>query len=323
MIMEKSNQFNKETKWMIYFKNFGLSLFISWFFIFIGLIVIVSLLSLGLLLKNSHTLSSVNFICILFIATLSMLLAYSGVHRVNISINDVLSRREIIYVMYKKIPYIFIYLLAVVLLFFVNYFIQNFFSKFVIIPFIGPYLLTLFSIPFFLLNFIVLIFAALSFIFVPLLVGEGEQPLDSLKKFINLFKQKSFYLILFAILSIILLVLCSFVVIIISLLAVTSTKFGQWNVNIGYPSIVNKYALSWGLPNILQWIIPKTNTYEIIDLISTYGKDAILQYRNILQYIIMGSYLLISSVVIAIPIVIYSTVASNFYKYLKKISSIE
>ncbi len=246
---------------------------------------------------------------------ISLLIAYAGVHRINSNtIGSDLSVKQAFTETIKKTHYIIMITLGVFLSICIVASIEFGVSYISNIPYAGPAIISLLTIPFFMLIFLSLILSLCFFILTPPMVSDGKSIKEIVKDFRGLIKTKGLYIIVYSIVSMIFFFFCLKMVYYIAGYSTGITKAMQWKINIAYPKLLDIVIKQSYLTDILGKIAPKTNT---MDALQKYGLE-ILDYVAILKYIIGFSYYAVYTFIFAIPFAAFFNITSNFYKKIKE-----
>jgi hypothetical protein len=288
---------------------------LTWLYIIAGLMLISLMLIIAdQTKKNSFMFFFVQNIGLLFLF-ISLLVAYSGVHRINsLSSHDIISVKELFKQTGKKSHYIIAIVLGVILIICFNTALQLTVSMISHIPYAGPIIIVLLTIPFLLLNLSCFVLSLFVIIIMPPMIAENKSLKIIINDFINLIRTKGLYILSVIILSLALFFLCLKMVYYITGYSTGITKAVQWKINITYPVLVENFIMESFISDIIRKIGPRPDTLETL---RNYGFE-ILDYISVIKYSIGIFFYIAFAFIFSFPFAAYFTFLSNFYKKIKE-----
>ena len=182
------------------------------------------------------------------------------------------------------------------------------------IPYAGPAVMGLLSLPLFVINFAVITAALLIWVVAPPMIGEGvdikRMPLD----FLTLVKKRGLIIIGYTFVAFIVLVVFFSPVLMIIRYAAGITKAVQWNIGPAYPQILSSIIRPSYITDIIGKIAPRTDP---IAALQQYG-SSIFNFVGMLGTLLKVLYGIAMVVLISLVLSMFFNVLSFFYERVKK-----
>lgn len=295
--------------------SFKKSFFLTFYYTLTGLV----LLSIFLIIAD-NTLKRSFFYYFsqnagIFFLFVSLLTAYSGVHRINTGAtgNDI-GAWKIFISTFKKAHYVLAVTLIVILSIGAIAAAELGISMISYIPYAGPIIIILLTIPMLIINLGLLVTAISVIILAPPMIGEDKNFNGIIRQIIGLLKKKGLYIITYILISLIIFYLFLKAVYMITGYSTGLTKAMQWQVNIAYPVMVENFVLYSYVTDILQKIGPAPGT---LLLLRKYGFE-ILDYVSLVKYSTGIFFYAAFAFIFSFPFALYFTVLSGFYKRVRE-----
>ncbi|OHD67408.1 MAG: hypothetical protein A2W19_02990 [Spirochaetes bacterium RBG_16_49_21] len=248
-----------------------------------------------------------------FFLFVGILLIYAAIHRENALAGDHDLKSLVLYTG-RRSPEIAGILLASIVAIFITALAQMIFSLFGFIPYAGPVILTLLSLPLFAVNFAVVTAALLIWIAAPPMIGEGrglkQLPFD----FYELVKKRGLLIIAYTAAALALLVLFLGPILMIARYAAGMTRAVQWNISPAYPQIFNAVLKPSYITDIITKIAPRTDPAAALQ---QYG-SAVFNYIRMLGAVLNITYGIALTVLVSFVLSLFFNVLSFFYVQVKK-----
>ncbi len=296
-------------------KTFKKSFMVTWFYIMIGILLLAIMLVIADQTKNGSQIFYFLNNAGLVLLYISILIAYSGVHKINLLPSDDATPVKNLFVETGKKSY---YIVAISLGILIV--ISGLVSLQLLISFIsnvyllGPIIMVLLTIPLFVLNISCLVIAIYLLIITPPMVGEDKNFKTIFNTSVKVIREKGLYIILYSIISIVIFFLCLKAVYYITGYAGSITKAIHWKFNITYPVIVENFVVDSYIAELLRKIGPKPSTMEMLRK----SNFELLDYLHIIKYTITFFYYLTVSFIFTLPFAVFFTFLSNFYKKIRE-----
>ncbi|MCP4132124.1 MAG: hypothetical protein GY754_14225 [bacterium] len=301
-------------------ENFFKSFKLTWLFVVLGFVFFHGFNFLSMLVGGHGFIRYFLFNFGIFAAFICLLMAYAGVYWISTSPPDEtrLTRRAFSAIG-KRIHYIIGISLLTLLFFAVVVVAEVGFSSVGYIPYFGPALLSLLTIPLFLVNFICILIGICVLVVMPPMVGEAKSFKDVLTELKILIKERWINVVLYLIISMAILVVCMIILNILVTFAANITHAAQWKIKNIYPDniIFFEKARSGGalklsqmkssIVDIVRAITPRPETKG--SFIYAYGA----KFTFVIEYIISFSYRGILSLMIAFPLAVYFNISSVYF----------
>lgn len=288
-------------------KNYWPSFRLTWVFSCIGILVYFLFFILSTLFPaGSYFYFFFNSVGIFLMFT-TILMAYSGVYQITTAPDDAenLSRNAISETL-KRGPVImgiaFITLIMITLI----VLIEVGLSVIANIPYAGPVLMALMTIPLFLVNFACLLIAVMVFALTPPLVAEAKTLRDIVIEIRISIMERWINVLMFVCISLAIFIVSVYVLHYLVKIAIGITMAVQWKVQTGYPPAIQSFTLTSYFTDLVKQVVPG------VSLSSGYG-DAGSALNVVTRYIITLSYALLLSFLISFPLTIYLNSSSIFF----------
>ncbi len=307
--------FTKDIMESFTFERFKKSFLITWFYLMIGLILFLFFLILsGLIPKESffyYFLQNIG----MFILFTSLLMSYAGVYRINQYENAAEVKTSVIFRDVSRRSH---YLLGVafitLILIGVIIFIEVGITALSYIPYAGPVLIAVLTIPFLMINVACVIMAFCIFAVMPAVISASTSFKEGLKEMLYLIRNKWLNVIIYLVISLSFLFLSMLVVYYLVIYSVGITWALQWKINVAYPQVISNMAFKSYLVELIRGITPKPDP---IGAYQTYGQS-VFTFIDILRYCIAISYMFVFSFVVSFPFAAYFNISSRFFSNIKK-----
>lgn len=288
---------------MISFKSLRKSVLILWVFLLAGGIILGLFILLAMLAgKDSFwgsLLQNIGYLIML----IAVLMAYAGVYKTSGGESE-FKVRSIIFDTVKKAHFIAAIAAGIMVAFLVIVLAEAAVSMLGFIPYAGPFILTLLTIPYFLINFICTVVMVCVFFMAPPMVIEGKSLRDIAGETAAVIKDKWAQLLLFVMVSGFLLFLFVFIVFIISRYAGGITKAVQWNLDPLYTKTLKAAVSNSSIADLVGKIVP--------------AGPKTLPALEVLKGMMGVFYGIIYSCIFSLLLAVYFHAASLFYKYITK-----
>lgn len=298
--------------------TFRRTFYLTWIFILIGIVLLILFFSLARIANNkSFIYFFIQNIGVFFMFT-SLILAYSGVYFITTSSRADGQRFRLIFTdSIKRAPAILCVTLGAAVFLFVLALLEVGLSMISHIPYAGPGIISLLTIPLFLINLASLLLAISIVLLVPPMICDGKSIRDIFTEMKSLVKGEWISIILYIIMSFALLLLFVYIGYYLVKYAVGITKAVQWKIGEAYPAILKGFVKKSYISDVIARITPNPDP---ISAFKKYGFE-IFKYVDILKYIIGISYALLMSFLISFPFSIFFRMTSAFSKSISGKSS--
>jgi hypothetical protein len=278
-----------------------------------GIIVMVVFYLLAMIAdRDSAVYFLLHNLGIFFLFT-SVILIYCAIHREN-TVSGEHTVRSLLISTARQAHIIAGILLASILALFAAAFAELVLSLFGYIPYAGPALMGLLSVPLFAVNVILVAAVVLIWISVPPMVVEGA-PLKRLPMdFFTLTKKRGLAIFGYTMLSILALALALGTLLVIIRYAAGITRAVQWNISPAYPSIFKWIMRPSYITDIIGKIAPKTDPIEAL---RQYGTD-IFDYARMLGMLLQVLYGAALAAVMSFFLSMFFNMMSYFHTLTKK-----
>ncbi|PKL37572.1 MAG: hypothetical protein CVV44_14590 [Spirochaetae bacterium HGW-Spirochaetae-1] len=295
-------------------KNFRDSFYLTWLFVGIGLLALFLFILLAQVMpKKSYFFYFFQNVGI-FLSFTSLLLAFAGVYMITTSPENAASiRKNATRATFRKSPYILGISLAMVFTIMLVLFIEVGISSVGHIPYAGPVIMTLLTVPIFAVNFFLMLTSICVFAVFPPLVSEAESLKGILLELKISIKERWLNVLVYLIISLSLLFLSLLIIYYLVRYAGGLTKSVQWKVEMAYPKVIKFFTMESLFTDIINSITPRSDSAAAL---KTYGPE-IFDYLSILRYLISASYLVIFSFIISFPLAVYFNISSMFFGKVK------
>lgn len=292
-------------------KSFLKSFFLTWVFIVIGILILILFLSISKLApKKGFLYFLIQNIGIFFIFS-SLIVSYSSVYLLITSSQSEGQRFRLIFTdSIKRAPAILCVTFGAAFFLLVIALAEVALSMVSHIPYAGPGIIALFTIPLFLINLASLMLAISVILLVPPMVCEGKNIKDIFADMKSLVKGEWIAICIYIVLSITLLMLFIYISLYLVKYAVGITKAVHWKIGEAYPALLKGLVKKSYVSDVIARITPNSDP---ISAFKKYGLD-IFKYVDILKYMIGISYAIIVSFLVSFPLSIFFGMTSAFSK---------
>ncbi len=291
-------------------ENFKKSFKLTWLYVGIGLFVFIlfSLLTMAVPQQSFFYYFIQNIGS--FLLFTALLMAYSGVYRITKYPEGSLKvTRTSIKMTAKRFHYILGFSLATIVFLILVVFIEVGISALSYIPYAGPALMGILTIPFFLVNLFCILLAICIFAVVPPLVGEAETAKDLLTELKVVIQEKWLNVIIYLIFSLSVLILSLLIIFYLLKHAIGITKALQWKISAAYPDIARALISESYFTDLINRITPRPEAAANLKAYSS-----LFDFVSLLRYLITVSYLAVFSFIISFPLAAYFNLSSFFFK---------
>jgi len=290
--------------------NFKQIFKLTWLFVSLGLVLFLlfHLAAIAMPKKSFFFYFLENFGIFMMLSTL--LMAYSGVYSITTSpANMEKITRTALKDTFKRTHYIFGISFLTILIFVLILFIQVGFSAISNIPYVGPAVIAILTVPIFLINFILILLGITIFSIAPPVISEASDFKSIFLEVKISVKERWLNVVIYVIVSTSILFLA--IIIFYYLVQYTTgvTNAIQWKINAAYPKVVKAFAMKSFFSDLVTRITPRPDS---IAAYRKYGRD-IFKYLEVLRYVISFSYIFIFSFIISLPLSVYFNRSSVFF----------
>ncbi len=294
------------------FENFKKSFKLTWLYTAIAVAVfLVFVLLSGLVPQRSffyYFLQNVG----IFLAFTALLASYAGVYRITtFPEGSTKVTRQSIRHTARRFHYMLGLALAMVVLFMIIVFIEVGITAISYIPYAGPAITTLLTIPLFLVNFACLLLAVCLFVIAPPLVAESQDMKEVIQELKLLLRSKWINLVVYMIISLAILFLSMQIIYYITRYAVGITKAAQWKLQFAYPDMVNKMGARSSVSDIITMLAPA-------GAMQSQAAGMPREFVSFLKGLVGLGYLAVFTFIAAFPLAAYFNVSSEYFKSIWK-----
>ncbi len=249
----------------------------------------------------------------LFFLFVSTVLVFAAIHRGNV-IPGEHTVRSLAVDTAKQTPVVIGILLGSLVAVFIVSLVELVLSFFGYIPYAGPVIVALLSLPLFALNFVLIAAVAMVWIVLPPMIGEGvalkKMPMD----FFTLMKKRGLIIFGYTMITLVVLAVLFGGVLMIIRYATGITRAVQWNIAPAYPPIFKMIIRSSYITDVITKIAPRTDP---IAALQEYG-TSIFNYIDMLGTLLKVIYGVVLGAIAAFVLGIFFNVLSFFYVRAKK-----
>lgn len=294
------------------FDNFKKSFKLTWLYTAIGLAVFLLFVMLsGFVPQRSFFYYFLQNLGI-FLGFTVLLAAYAGVYRITTFPEGATKvTRQSIRLTAQRFHYILGLALALVVLFIVIVFLEVGITSISFIPYVGPAVTTLLTIPLFLVNFACLLLAVCLFVIAPPLVGESQSMKEVVTELKLLLRAKWINLVVYMIISLAVLFIAVQIIYYLTRFSVGITKAAQWKLQFAYPDMVNRVGMRSSVSDIITMIAPRGEIQS-----SAAGMPQ--GFISTLKFIVGFGYLAVFTFIASFPLAAYFNVSSEYFKSIWK-----
>jgi hypothetical protein len=289
------------------FENFKKSFKLTWLYVGVAIAVfLLFVLVAGLLPPRSFFYYFIQNLGI-FLAFTVVMAAYTGVYRVStFPEGSTKVTRQSIWHTARKFHYLLGFSLILVGIFILVVLIEIGITSISYIPYAGPAIITVLTIPLFFINFACLLLGICVFAIAPPLVGESQTLTEVFTELKLLLKSKWINLIIYMIISLALLLLSMQIIYYLIRYTAGITKAAQWQLQYAYPDMINRLGMSSMLTDVLTQVLPRAQNVS--------PANYSLGFVKALKYIIGFGYLAVFSFVASFPLAVYFSISSQYFK---------
>lgn len=308
--------FKAEMGKMFSLENFKKSFLLTWLFVAIGIFLLsISNIIATLMPKKSYFSYFFHDFGIFWMLTM-ILMAFTGVYRVTNfkNDNDSILRKSIKAVAVRShyimgISFLTLVFLLVIVL------VEVGFSSVSHIPYVGPSIVAVLTVPIFLLNLLCVLVTICIFAVIPPAVGEAQNIKDILNELKYIIKSRGLNVFIYMGVSLAILSVSMLIFFYIFKFSVGVTKAVQWKINAVYPNVViKKLTMPSFLTDLVYRISPGP---EPASSFKNIGFDA-FNYFDFLKLLLSISYLIIVSFIASFPLAAYFNFSSSFFRRILK-----
>lgn len=286
---------------------------VTFIFLFSGLLLFTLMFILAGLFQRGgsvyHLLQNLG----VFFAFTGMVLAYAAIHRGNVSPGGA-SVRSLAMDTARQAPVVAGILLCSIIAVFIVAMVELLLSFFGYIPYAGPVIVALLSLPLFAVNFAVIAVVVMIWLVLPPMAGEGtdlrKMPMD----FFTLMKKRGLVIFGYTMITIVVFAVIFGGVLIVIRYATGITRSVQWNIAPAYPSVFKSIISSSYITDVVSKIAPRTDP---IAALREYG-SSIFNYIEMLGTLLKVIYGVALSVIVSFVLGIVFNVLSFLYLRAKK-----
>ncbi|HNW27135.1 MAG TPA: hypothetical protein PKN50_01555 [Spirochaetota bacterium] len=286
---------------------------VTFIFIIAGLVLFTLMFIIAALFQRGgsiyHLLQNLG---IFFVFT-GIVLAYAAVHRGNVSPGDQ-SVRSLAMDTAKQAPIVTGILLCSVIAIFIVALVELILSLFGYIPYAGPVIVALLSLPLFAVNFAVIAAVVMIWMVLPPMVGEGTDFRKMPLAFLTLMKRRGLIIFSYTMITIVLFVIIFGGVLIVIRYATGITRAVQWNIAPAYPSVFKAIISSSYITDVVSIIAPRTDP---ISALREYG-SSIFNYIEMLGTLLKVIYGVTMAAIVSFFLGIFFNILSYLYVRAKK-----
>jgi len=286
---------------------------VTFIFIIAGLVLFTLMFIIAALFQRGgsiyHLLQNLG---IFFVFT-GIVLAYAAVHRGNVSPGDQ-SVRSLAMDTAKQAPIVTGILLCSVIAIFIVALVELILSLFGYIPYAGPVIVALLSLPLFAVNFAVIAAVVMIWMVLPPMVGEGTDFRKMPLAFLTLMKRRGLIIFSYTMITIVLSVIIFGGVLIVIRYATGITRAVQWNIAPAYPSVFKAIISSSYITDVVSIIAPRTDP---ISALREYG-SSIFNYIEMLGTLLKVIYGVTMAAIVSFFLGIFFNILSYLYVRAKK-----
>ncbi len=286
---------------------------VSFIFICAGLILFALMFLLAGLAQRGgeiyHLLQNLG----LFFLFASTVLVYAAIHRGNVA-SGVQTVRSLTMDTAKQAPAVIGILIGSIAAVFIASMAELVLSLFGYIPYAGPVIMALLSLPLFIINFVMIAALVMIWIVLPTMIGEGvaikKMPVD----FFTLMRKRGLIIFGYTMITIVVFVILFGGVLIVIRYATGITRAVQWNIAPAYPPMFKSIIRLSYFTEVIAGIAPRTDP---IAALQQYG-SSIFNYIDMLGSLLKVIYGAALAAIVAFVLSIFFNVLSFFYVRAKK-----
>lgn len=252
----------------------------------------------------------------IYLFFISFLAAYAGVYRLTgFADGSTGIARGTLWWTMKKVPWLMAGTLLVLLACLVIALVELGVSFLGYIPYLGPVLTGLLTVPFFALNLAALVVVVIVFFLLPPAINESADAPALVRDLRDGVLKNGINYFLYIVLSLSVVAICALAVVLFARYTGGITKALQWKIGITYPPILEKkLTADFFVTDLIAKITPRPDP---IGAFRKYGME-IFDYIDILKRIIAYSYAVIISFLAAFPLAAYFSFTASVYRWIFK-----
>ncbi len=286
---------------------------VGFIFICAGLILFVAMFFLAAIARRGGDLYNImQNLGFLFLFA-SIALVYAAIHRGNIAPGEQ-TVRALVMDTAKQAHIVVGILLGSIVAIGVAALVELILSLFGYIPYAGPVIVALLSLPLFIINFALIAAVVMIWIVLPVMIGEGvalkKMPMD----FAALMKKRGLVIFGYTIAAVAVLVILFGGVLMMVRYAAGITRAVQWNIAPAYPGIFKSIIRPSYITDVIMKIAPRTDP---IAALQEYGAS-IFNYIEMLGTLLKVIYGIVFAAIVAFALNLFFNVLSFFYSRVKK-----
>src|SRR4030042_3174646 len=243
----------------------------------------------------------------------SCFVVYAAIHRGNIAPGEH-SLQSLIVDSAKQSHIIMGVLLCPILAIFIVALVEMLFSFIGYIPYAGPAIVGLLSLPLFVINIAVITAAVLIWIVTPPMIGEGTGLKQLPRDMFDLGKKRGLIILGYTMFAFILLIVMFGPVLVIIRYSAGITRAVQWDISAAYPSIFKPIMRSSYITDIVGKIAPRTDP---IAALKQYG-SSIFNYIEMLGTVLKITYGIVLTALVSFFLSLFFNIMSYCYILVHK-----
>jgi hypothetical protein len=249
----------------------------------------------------------------MFFLFVSLFLTYAAIHRGNVA-SGKHTFKSLILATARQAHIAICILLGSILAILIVALVELLLSLIGYIPYAGPAVMGLLSLPLFVINFAVITAALLIWVVTPPMVGEDVEIKRMPFDFLALVKRRGLVIIGYTFAAVVVLVVFFSPVLMIIRYAAGITKSVQWNISPAYPQILSSIIRPSYITDIIGKIAPRTDP---IAALQQYGSD-IFNYAGMLGTLLKVLYGMAMIVLVSFVLSMFFNILSFCYERVKK-----
>lgn len=248
----------------------------------------------------------------IFLLFASLLLAYAAIHKGNAAAGSH-TLRSLLVDTARQAHVIAGIALGSILAIFAVALVQIIFTFFGYIPYAGPVIVALLSVPMFAINAAVITAAVMLWVTAPPMIAEGTPLRNMPMDFWNLVKRRGLIILGYTMASFVGVLIFFGPILMIVRYAIGITRGVQWNIAPAYPQMFQRIVRPSYVTDILGKITPQTNPLEAL---RQYG-TSVFDYVNMMGVFLSILYGIMLLAVLAFVISLFFNLMSYFYTKVK------
>jgi len=246
----------------------------------------------------------------MFLMFTSLLVAYSGVyHHISLNNNET-TVKGLVKESFGKIHYVFGISFVTVLFLSLIVLFEFGFSYISMIPYAGPAIISIMTIPYLFINIVLFVLAVCVFFLFPPMIYNDLSLKDIAIDVRDLIRQKWLVIAVYSLVSILLLLVLIVAVLFVVKYTAGITKSLQWKIELTYPKMIQALTMKSYFTDLIKTIAPGSDS---IAALKQYG-TSIFRYIDMLRYVIGFSYLIAFTAIISFPLTVFFNFSSIVHK---------